>query len=417
MMIDMFRQNEFTAFLRGGFWAGWAIVWVVLMTAGVPMQAQTGKVAKPDKAGTVGKDTITFKNGDTLTGTIDKVTFGNVSFHSDELGNLKIPLTKIKAMHTATAFAAGSKTEHLTNKNLAKQVPVGRIALENNTVKVMLPQGGVREFPARDLSFMMRKSAFRRELHEQPDLLYGWYGTVSLGATVVQSTNSALTYTGAVQLVRAIPTVAGLPAGSKMILNLSGTYGLAKSPEVVSGQQVIQTASVTKTDILHGALEYDKFFTPMVFGLVSGGADHNFGQGLQLQQAYGAGGGLAILRTPKNDLVVRGSLQYEQQQFYNGVTSGLGTQTENLVGASIGETWSRAFPYHIKFNQYVTLNPTFNVVRAYSGVAGAELIFPAYKNLNFSVSVTDNYIGDPPEGFMRNTIQLTTGVTYALKGF
>ncbi len=403
--------------MSGGFWAVWGVVCVVLMAAGAPMQAQTGTAAKPGNAGTGGKDTITFKNGDTLTGRLDKVTFGNVSFHSDELGDLKIPLTKIKAMHTATAFAVGSTTEQLTKKNLAKQVPVGKIALENNILKVMPPQGGVTEFPAKDLAFMMSKPAFRRELHQQSDLLYGWYGTVTLGATLVQSTNSSLTYTGAMSLVRAIPTIAGLPAGSKMILNLSGTYGLAKSPEVVSGQHVFQSASVTKTNILHGALEYDKFFTPMVFGLVSGSADHNFGQGLQLQQAYGAGGGLAILRTPKNDLAVRASLQYEQQQFYNGVTSGLGTQTENLVGASIGETWSRAFPYNIKFNQYVTLNPTFNVLSAYSGVAGAGFVFPAYKNLNFSVTVTDNYLGDPPEGFRRNTIQVTTGVAYELKGF
>jgi hypothetical protein len=114
----------------------------------------------------------------------------------------------------------------------------------------------------------------------------------------------------------------------------------------------------------------------MVFGLVSGSADHNFGNGLELQQAYGAGIGWAILRSPQNDLAVRASLQYEQQQFYNGITSGLGKPTENLVSA-----------------------PTFNVVRAYSGVVGAGFVFPVYKNLNFSVTTTDNYLGDPPEGF------------------
>lgn len=123
----------------------------------------------------------------------------------------------------------------------------------------------------------------------------------------------------------------------------------------------------------------------------------------------------AVLRSPQNDLSIRASLQYEQQQFYNGITSGLGTPTENLVSASVGETWSRTFPHSIKFNEYVTLAPTFNVVKAYSGVAGAGFVFPVYKNLNFSVTTTDNYLGDPPEGFQRNTFQLTTGVTYTLK--
>jgi len=376
------------------------------------VQGQTVKVDPSTKSD---KDTITFGNGDTLTGKVGKVVYGNVSFHSDELGDLTIPLTKIKAMHTTTVFAAGSTTERLTKKNVAEQVPVGKIVLENENLSVMLPKGEMREFPVKDLRFMLDEPAYRREMHNQSDFLYGWYGTATLGATIVTSTNSAQTYTGTVGLVRAIPTIAGLPAGSKTILNLSGTYGLAKDPEIVSGADVFQTASVTKTDILHGDLEYDKFFTPTVFGLVNASADHNFGNGLELQQAYGAGIGWGILRSPQNDLAVRTSLQYEQQQFYNGLTSGLGTPTENLVSASIGETWSRTFPHNIKFNESLTLNPTFNVVKAYSGTAKAGLVFPVYKNLNFSVTTTDNYLGDPPEGFLRNTFQFTTGVTYTLK--
>ncbi len=408
----MVQRNGFSELLHDSFCVLWSVVWLVLTVAGVPVQGQTVKVDPSTKSD---KDTITFGNGDTLTGKVGKVVYGNVSFHSDELGDLTIPLTKIKAMHTTTVFAAGSTTERLTKKNVAEQVPVGKIVLENENLSVMLPKGEMREFPVKDLRFMLDEPAYRREMHNQSDFLYGWYGTATLGATIVTSTNSAQTYTGTVGLVRAIPTIAGLPAGSKTILNLSGTYGLAKDPEIVSGADVFQTASVTKTDILHGDLEYDKFFTPTVFGLVNANADHNFGNGLELQQAYGAGIGWGILRSPQNDLAVRTSLQYEQQQFYNGLTSGLGTPTENLVSASIGETWSRTFPHNIKFNESLTLNPTFNVVKAYSGTAKAGLVFPVYKNLNFSVTTTDNYLGDPPEGFLRNTFQFTTGVTYTLK--
>lgn len=387
-----------------------AIVFSICLAA-APLLAQTGTTAKPSDA----KDTITFSNGDTLTGKVGKVTYGNVSFHSDELGDLTIPLSKIKAMQTSTVFAAGSKTQRLTRKNLAEQVPEGTVAISGGTLSVKPAQGEVRSFPVKDLSFMLDGPAFQRELHDQADLWYGWYGTATLGASLVKSTNDAQTYTGSVALVRAIPTIAGLPAGSKTILNLSGTYGLATDPEIVSGNDVYQTASISKTNILHGDLEYDKFFTPMFFGLVSGSADHNFGNGLQLQQAFGSGIGWAILRSPQNDLAVRTSLQYEQQQFYNGITSGLGTPTENLVSAAIGETWSRTFPHHIKFNENLTLTPTFNVIKAYSGVAGAGFLFPVYKNLNFSVTTTDNYLGDPPEGFLRNTFQFTTGITYTLR--
>jgi hypothetical protein len=55
------------------------------------------------------------------------------------------------------------------------------------------------------------------------------------------------------------------------------------------------------------------------------------------------------------------------------------------------------------------------VVKAYSGATGAGFILPLYKSLNFSVTATDNYLGDPPEGFQRNTFQFTTGIAYVLK--
>src|ERR1700679_389461 len=295
----MSNRGALFPFHAARFSVALTMIWALLALCGWRADAQAHKP---------GTDTITFTNGDQLTGKLAKVVYGTVSFHSDMLGDLSIPLTKIKSMHTAEAFAAGSKEHHLTKKNVAEQLPAGKIALEGDTLKVRLP------------------------------------------------------------------------AGSKTILNLSGTYGLAKDPLIVSGNDVFQTASVTKTDILHGDLEYDKFLTPMVFGLVNGSADHNFGNGLELQQSYGAGIGLGILRTPQNDLAVRAILQYEQQQFYNGLTSGLGTPTDNLVSASLSETWSRTFPHNLKFNEYLTLNPTFNVVRAYSGVAGASFVFPVYKN-------------------------------------
>jgi hypothetical protein len=211
----MVKRNGFPEFLRGGLCVVWMVACVLLMAAENQMQAQTGTVAKVDKADAGDKDTITFDNGDTLTGKIGKMVYGNVSFHSDELGDLTIPLTKIKTMHTTTAFAAGSTTQRLTKKNVAEQLPVGEIALENQTLKVMLPKGEVKEFPAKDLGFMLDEQAFQRELHNQSDFLYGWYGTGTLGATVVKSTNSAQTYTGALALVRAIPTIAGCRRGAR----------------------------------------------------------------------------------------------------------------------------------------------------------------------------------------------------------
>ena len=178
---------------------------------------------------------------------------------------------------------------------------------------------------------------------------------------------------------------------------------------------VYQGASISKTDILHGDTEYDRYLSSSIFGLVNASADHNFGNGLQLQQSYGAGFGWSPLKAPKNTFDFKGGLQYEQQQFYNGLASGLGTPSINLITGFVNESWNRTFAHNIKFNEYITLTPAFNIVQAYSAVGSASFVFPIYKRLNFTISSTDNYLGDPPEGFHRNSFQFTSGVTYVIK--
>jgi hypothetical protein len=360
-------------------------------------------------------DTVTFVNGDQLTGKLMGVVAGTVSFHSDILGDVTIPEAKVKSLHAARQFAVIEKNQHITRKTVGERVPIGSLDLDHDTVHLKPPQATEKTFPLSQTSSLVDADVFHRELRNEVDPFYGWTGSITLGATLVTATNSAQTYTGAVALVRSIPTTAWLPPKSKSILNLSATYGLAKDSEINLGGNEFQAPSVSKTDIKHGDAEYDRYFSQDFFGLVNASADHNFGNGLQLQQSYGAGPGWSVLRTPKNTFDIKASLLYEQQQFYNGLSSGLGTPNVNLVGAALSENWAHAFAHGVKINQYITLTPTFNVVQAYSAVANANLVFPVYKKLNFTVSSTDNYLGDPPQGFKRNSFQFTAGVTYSLK--
>jgi hypothetical protein len=87
----------------------------------------------------------------------------------------------------------------------------------------------------------------------------------------------------------------------------------------------------------------------------------------------------------------------------------------NLITGFLNESWNRTFSHNIKFNEYITLTPAFNIVQAYSAVGNASFIFPIYKKFNLTVSSTDNCLGDPPEGFHRNSFQFTSGVTYVIK--
>jgi hypothetical protein len=394
------NQNPFLTFARS---LAWTCLSCTLLLLCVPRAfAET-------------PDTITFTDGEQLSGKLVSIFSGSVIFHSEVLGNVTVPLEKVKTLNTARPFAVVEKDQRVTRKTAVEKIPVGNVALKDNSVTVAPPHGEEKTFPKSRVASVLDSNTFHREIKNESDWLYGWAGSVTLGASLVDATNSAQTYTGSVALTRTIPTTAWLPPSSKTTLNLSGTYGLAKSPEIISEGEIYQAASISKTDILHGDAEWDKYISPSIFGLVNASADHNFGNGLQLQQAYGAGLGWSIIKRPKETFDVKATLLYQQQQFYNGIESGLGTPSINVIGADLGESWSRTFAHNVKFNEYITLTPTFNVVRAYSGVANANFVFPVYKKLNFTLSSTDNYLGDPPEGFRRNTFQFTAGITYVLK--
>ena len=388
---------------------------LILLACGVFLCAGHARAAAPPAKPAT--DTLVLTDGEQLIGKLVKERSGSITFHSNVVGDVTVPIAKIKELHTAqsTQFAVVEKNQRITRKKAARDIPVGVIAIEDSTIHVAPEGAPAKSIPAKDAAFLIDAATYHRELHNTHDFLYGWTGTVTAGATLVESTNSAETYTGAATLMRAVPAISWLPPVSKTMLNLSGTYGLAKQAQISSGATIIQPASTTKTDILHGGAEYDKYWSTAFFGFVNAGADHNYGSGLRMQQAYGGGVGWTILRNPKNELDLKAEMQYEQQQFYNGASSMLGTPTLNLATAAVTQTLKQRFEHGLVLNEYMTLTPAFNVTQAYSAVANAMLTFPLYKRINFSLTSTDNYIGNPPQGYQRNTFQFTAGATYVLK--
>lgn len=391
-------------------------------------QDKTGPGKKPAPP----KDTLTLTSGEQLIGKLVKEASGNVIFQSDALGAVTIPIAKVKTLH-ASPFAVVAKGEKMKPRIAQETIPAGAVTIENNQVTltpaastasstaaldhapVASAPAAASTIPVKELVTIADTKSLYGELKKEHSLLYGWTGSVTLGTTIVNATDSAQTYTGAITAVRTIPVVPWTTPISRTTFNASGTYGLAKDPEIDSGGVIVQAPSVTKTDILHGDAEYDHYLSPRFFWLVNASADHNFGNGLQLQQAYGGGVGWTVLQKPNDTVSLKVGLQYLEQQFYDGIYSSLGTPDQNLVGLAMTETWSRNFAHNLKFSENMTLTPTFNYVQGYSGVVNATLAVPVYKKINVSLNSTDNYLGDPAQGYRRNSFQFTAGVTYVVK--
>jgi hypothetical protein len=169
-----------------------------------------------------------------------------------------------------------------------------------------------------------------------------------------------------------------------------------------------------KTNIIHGDIERDEYFTSRLYGFGQAGWDHNFSQGLDLQQTYGGGLGWTAYKTDNAELDFKGSIDYIKRQFIQPAPPELPIPNENLIGAIIGQTYHRDFAKGIVLNEALSVTPSFNVPSAYSALGNVTLGLPLYKKFNLVFGVLDSFLNNPPPTFKKNSFQFTASLAYSI---
>ena len=349
-------------------------------------------------------DVIVFTNGDQLSGTLERGVGNSVIFKSDMAGEITVPLDKIKELRSSGSFAVLRKDIPPTRRNV---IP-GTLLYESGTMTVLAPLGQPEAVPEAQVAYIIDQPTYDMELEKKPGALYGWHGAVNGGTTIVRSTSNGSTYTVGVTLNRAIPAVPYLPARNRTAFNLQETYGKLTSP-VIPQTNPPTPPSVALTSIFHTDLERDEYFTPRFYALAQTSFDHNYSQGLNLQQIYGGGIGWTAIKQPRQELDLKATAQYDKQEFETPANN------MNLIGSTISETFHRNLPRRLVFSQTLNLLPAWNELHAYSANASASLVLPVFKRLSLTVTTTDNFLNDPAAGFKKNSFQFVTAASYTLR--
>ncbi len=378
--------------------------------------AQSKPAAHKKPAAKPAPDVLVLSNGDTLHGKFVNEMNGKVTFYSDALGNVTVPWSKIKELRVTERFAVLNSKTKLRGKKSMSQIPVGTLEVTHQAVTVHPASGPVGPpIPVKDAQYIMNEAALNKQEFHAPNFFAGWNGSLTAGGTIVSATQNQYTASGAMSLARLVPTVIWLNPRNRTTMDLSGSFGEITQPAYTSPgpPPTIVAAVTTKTAIYHADAERDEYFAPRFFALAQTAFDHNFGQDLALQQIYGGGIGWTAIKTAKQELDVKATIQYEKQQFIGG-TSGT---NQNLSGS----TFSANYALHAKrltFTQTVAYIAAYNVPAAYSASETNTVTFPAYKRLGFTVGTMDSYLNNPPASTpptKPNSFQFTMGLTYAIK--
>ena len=346
-------------------------------------------------------DVLVLANGDQLTGKLLRESNGTVSFHSDMAGDLSFTWDKIKSIRTTQKFAVIEQGQHISRKTPDSNVAQGTIAIQGDTIQV-----AGKEISEKNAQYLVDQDSYIKQVRGNHGWGYGWGGSLTAGAADVQATQNSRTFTGAGTFVRTVPGVSWMDPRYRTSADFTVAYGSLSQPG----------AATTKTNILHADAEQDWFLSPRLYALVDTSFDHNYSQGLNLQQIYGGGLGFVLIKTPRQELDLKGDIHYERQNF--GFTPGIvpptATPNKNLIGADIGDTYTAKLAHGLVFNQGLVVTPAFNTPKAYSALATAGLTFPVYKRLGFSLSALDDFLNDPAFGSKKNSFQFSAGLTYTL---
>ncbi len=342
-------------------------------------------------------DVLVFSNGDRLTGQLEKVQGGNIFFKSDTAGEVQVAPAKIRQLVAHEDFAIIETGAKIRRRRANPQVPRGTLVADAQAI-TMQTSSGTQTVLWKNVSVLIPTSAYVTDVEHSPNVFHGWNGTITAGASTVTSTQNEVTYNSAITLGRAIPEAAWLRPSYRTLLNFSNSYGKITQPNTPT----------VKTSIFHASAEQDQYFSPRFYMLGQSIFDHNFAQGLDLQQMYGAGFGFTAVKSTRQELDLSGTTNYTKQQFQ------VSSSNLNLVGSTFSNTYTYKFPHGVLFNEAASITPEWNNMNAYSANASGGLTLPVFKKLAFSVQAIDSYLNNPPTGFQANSLQLNTGLTYTL---
>jgi hypothetical protein len=408
LFFQFFYPRSFNLLLNSLRIALLTAVCISFFAGGRECRAQAMPIPAPD--------VLVLSNGDTLHGKLVNVVDGKVTFHSDPLGDVTLSWDKIKELRTNGSYAVIEKGEKDLNRKTAANLPTGPIEVTDKNVAVQPPNiPAPAPLPVAKTKYVMDEATLNKQVRHGPGFFQGWNGAATAGATTVNATQHQYAFSGGVSLVKVIPTVDWLARRNRTTIDFLGSIGKTTQPSYFipatpTAPAVFVPEVVTKTAIYHAGAERDEYMTRRIFILGQVAFDHNYSQNLDLQQIYGGGLGWTAIKSEKQELDLKGTIQYERQQFITG-------ESKDLVGS----TYSADYVLHQKwvtYTQGLAYIPAYNEPSAYSVNETNSLACPAYKNFSFSIGTLDSYLNNPPASLpptRRNSFQFTMALTYAFK--
>ena len=322
-------------------------------------------------------DQLVMKNGDRLSGTIEKSDDKTLVIKTDYAGEITVQLSAVQELNSTAPLHVGLKSG---------QTLVGPVTSENGNLAVATSTGKVEA--SRDSVSVIRndaeQTAYDKSLN--PGWGEGWTGGVNFGFALTrgnsQTKNLALAFTADRKTLH-----------DKLSLYANSVFATNDAPGATPS---------TSADAKQGGIRYDHDITPRLFAFVGGDFQSDALQTLNLRSVFGGGLGVHVIKAEATTLDLLGGANYTHESY--------DAFSRNLAAITFGEEFMHKLHKSTVLTQTFYFYPDLTNTGEYRGTFNFGTVTKISKWLGWQNSFSDIYVSNPPLGKKQNDILLTTGL-------
>jgi putative salt-induced outer membrane protein len=329
-------------------------------------------------------DQIVLKNGDRLTGTIEKSDDEALVIKTEFAGEVIVRWPAIQEIKSEQPLHIGLKNG---------QTVVGPVTTSDGKLEVSTKAAGNVEAVKENVVVIRDDSeqlAYEKAQH--PGLLNGWNGGINIGFGFTRGNsevkNLALAFTST---RKGLHDKLSLFAGSVYATNDVPTA----SPHVTSNTN-------------QGGARYDRDITPRLFGFVNTDFFTDALQDLNLRSVVGAGLGFHAINSDNTTLDFLGGANYTRENYTQ--LAPLPHLIHSFSAAQIGDEFLHKIAKSTVITQKAYFFPALSNAGEYRATFDFGTVTKINKWMGWQNLFGDVYVTNPPSGKKNNDVIFTTGL-------
>ena len=336
-------------------------------------------------SGTAIADQIVLKNGDRLTGKIVKSDGAKLVLHSDLIGEVSVDLSAVRSITSDQSLYVTLADGRTVS---------GVMKVSDGTAELRPPNSNAVSFDRATIRFIRSEEehlAYERSLN--PGWLEQWSGGADIGFALTSGNSDTTNLAIGLGMTRRT-------RNDKTNIYAASVY----SRESTNGE------SHTVANTVRGGFRYDRDINRRWFGYVFTDLEHNGLQDLTLRLVPGGGIGYHVIRHERTELDLLGGLAWNREYFKGD------SNNRSSAEAQAGQTLLHRFNSRVSLKEQLFLFPNLSNGGEYRANFDTTLVTDITRRIGWQLTLSDRYLSNPPPGFEKNDLLLTTGLKIKLGG-